>query len=133
VLTCKNLAGEKALVDEKKRRRRGTKIPLKADEKRTHTVSVRLNREELAMLDERRAHVVMQRGEYLRAAGLHQRLPASIPEINREAWASLSRSAANLNQIARKINLADPKSVPSLEDVRETLADFRLRLIGAKR
>lgn len=85
------------------------------------------------MLDERRAYVAMQRGEYLRAAGLHQRLPASIPEINREAWASLSRSAANLNQIARKINLAYPEGVPSLEDVRETLADFRLRLIGAKR
>ncbi|MBJ3115112.1 MobC family plasmid mobilization relaxosome protein [Salmonella enterica subsp. enterica serovar Typhimurium] len=45
----------------------------------------------------------MQRGEYLRAAALH-RLPPTIPAANREQWAELARTAANLNQIARKIN-----------------------------
>ena len=45
----------------------------------------------------------MQRGEYLRAAALH-RLPPTIPAANREQWAELARTAANLNQIARHLN-----------------------------
>jgi hypothetical protein len=58
-----------------------------ATDKRGHTVSVRLNDAELARLDSQRDAVQMQRGEYLRAAALH-RLPPTIPEVNREAWAS---------------------------------------------
>ncbi len=77
--------------------------PLDASDKRTHTVSVRLNDRELALLDSRRGAVQMQRGEYLRAAALH-RLPPTIPAVNREMWAELARTAANLNQIARHLN-----------------------------
>jgi len=77
--------------------------PLDATDKRGYTVSVRLNDAELARLDSQRDAVQMQRGEYLRAAALH-RLPPTIPEVNREAWAALARTAANLNQIARHLN-----------------------------
>lgn len=90
------------MVDESKRRRRGP-APLDAADKRGHTVSVRLNDAELARLDSRRDAVRMQRGEYLRAAALH-RLPPTIPSVNREHWAELARTAANLNQIARHLN-----------------------------
>ena len=85
-------------TDESKRRRRGP-APLDATDKRGHTVSVRLNDAELARLDSQRDAVQMQRGEYLRAAALH-RLPPTIPEVNREAWAALARTAANLNHRA---------------------------------
>ncbi|MBJ2901571.1 plasmid mobilization relaxosome protein MobC [Salmonella enterica subsp. enterica serovar Derby] len=64
---------------------------------------MRLNDAELARLDSQRDAVQMQRGEYLRAAALH-RLPPTIPAANREQWAELARTAANLNQIARKVN-----------------------------
>ena len=89
-------------TDESKRRRRGP-APLDATDKRGHTVSVRLNDAELARLDSQRDAVQMQLGEYLRAAALH-RLPPTIPAANREQWAELARTAANLNQIARHLN-----------------------------
>ncbi|EBY5440606.1 MULTISPECIES: plasmid mobilization protein [Enterobacteriaceae] len=114
-------------TDESKRRRRGP-APLDATDKRGHTVSVRLNDAELARLDSQRDAVQMQRGEYLRAAALH-RLPPTIPEVNREAWAALARTAANLNQIAHRLNAGD--ALP-LAEVRATLDAFRRDLIGVK-
>ena len=114
-------------TDESKRRRRGP-VPLDAADKRVHSVSVRLNDAELARLETQRGKVQMQRGEYLRAAALH-RLPRSIPELNREAWASLARSAANLNQIAHRMNAGDV--VPVVE-VRVILDAFRRELLGVR-
>lgn len=103
--------------------------PLPADERRTHCVSVRLNARELQLLDERRARVGMQRGEYLRVAAL-KRIPRSIPEINRRAYSELARAAANLNQIARHLNAGDALSdALSLDEVRKALHQFRLALI----
>ncbi|RYE63621.1 MAG: plasmid mobilization relaxosome protein MobC, partial [Oxalobacteraceae bacterium] len=104
------------------------------DVKREHTVSVRLNVAELAQLDQVRGAVGMQRGEYLRAAALH-RLPPTIPALNREAWAGLSRSAANLNQIAHRLNLAehnDKSPMPAIGEIAQALGDFRRRLIGVE-
>jgi hypothetical protein len=114
-------------TDESKRRRRGP-APLDAADKRGNTVSVRLNDAELARLDSQRDAVQMQRGEYLRAAALH-RLPPTIPALNREAWAELARTAANLNQIARGLNVGD--ALP-LAEVRAILDDLRRALIGVK-
>ena len=62
------------------------------------------------------------------AAALH-RLPPTIPEVNREAWAALARTAANLNQIAHRLNAGD--ALP-LAEVRATLDAFRRDLIGVK-
>lgn len=114
-------------TDESKRRRRGP-APLDAADKRGHTVSVRLNDAELERLDSQRAAVQMQRGEYLRAAALH-RLPPTIPEVNREAWIALARTAANLNQIAHRLNAGDALS---LAEVQATLDALRRDLIGVK-
>jgi hypothetical protein len=108
------------------RRRRGP-APLDEIERRGHCVSVRLSAAELAALDERRAAVRMQRGAYLRAAAL-LRLPPSVPEVNREAWASLARAAGNLNQIARHLAGGDAVVV---SEIRAALAEFRRGLIGA--
>lgn len=115
------------ITDDSKRRRRGP-APLSDREKRVHTVSVRLNDAELAKLDKQRDAVQMQRGEYLRAAALH-RLPQTIPDINKESWVSLSRTAANLNQIAHQINAGN---MLPLDEIRSVLDDLRRELIGAK-
>lgn len=112
-------------IDESKRRRRGP-APLDAADKRVHVVSVRLNAVELARLDSLRDAVRMQRGEYLRAAAL-DRLPPAVPAVNREAWVALARSAANLNQIAHRLNAGD---MLPLDEVRKKLEAFRRDLIG---
>ena len=56
------------------------------------------------------------------------RLPPMIPAVNQQAWVALSRSASNLNQIAKKLNEGDQAD---FEEVREVLAAFRAALIGA--
>lgn len=120
-------------IDHSKTARRGPDL-LPERELRTHTVSVRLNGAELAQLDEQRAPVQMQRGEYLRCAALHQ-LPPTIPPVNQAAFVALARSAANLNQVARALNSAArgaPEPAPSIVEIVDALDDFRRSLIGAQ-
>lgn len=120
------MISEVAVSTEKKRSRRGP-VPLSPEEKRNHTVSVRLNPAELEWLDAGRAINGMQRGEYLRVAALGK-LPPVVPQVNREAWVKLARAAANLNQIAHRFNVGDD---PHYHDVVDALFEFRCSLIGA--
>ena len=118
------------LIDYRKISRRGPE-PLPVKDLRTHVVSVRLNVAELAALDEHRAPVQMQRGEYLRCAALH-RLPPTIPALNREAWISLARAAGNLNAVTRRLHEAAhgiDVTAPSIDEISRMLADFRRTLI----
>lgn len=103
--------------------------PLDAKDKRTHTVSVRLNAAELERLDALRAPRKLQRGAYMRAAFLES-LPPFVPEINKEAWLSLSKAAANLNQLSKKMNVVGMVEVSLI--MRE-LADFRQTLLRASK
>lgn len=113
-------------IDESKRRRRHFASAVLSDEdKRKHCVSTRLNVHELAQLDELRSQVQMERGEYLRTAALHK-LPPTIPAINRDAWSSLASTTANLNQIARALNMGGDVE---MEAVRAELKSLRLKLI----
>jgi len=114
-------------VDDTRRSRRGPS-PLGAQAKRGHTVSVRLNPAELALLDDRRAGVRMQRGEYLRSAALHV-LPPTVPKVNRAAWAALARTAANLNQIAHRMNAGHEVAFDELQAMVTALRDD---LIGTR-
>lgn len=91
-----------AMTQPTESRRRGPR-PKPAAEKRSHQTNVWLNAAELEWVDAERAKRDMQRGPFLRESAM-RRLPPSIPAINREAWAALARSAANLNQIAKAIN-----------------------------
>lgn len=120
-------------TDEKKRSKRGaggTAAAVAQEDMRNHCVSTRMNKAELATLDQQRAIVKMQRGEYLRAASLYA-LPQAIPGLNATAYAELARSAANLNQIARYVNsTADLSSV--IKDLQVSLEQFRSALIGMK-
>ena len=108
-----------------RRHRRGPR-PKPPEQLRTHCVSVRLSTAELEQLDQRRGP--LQRGEWLRVAALDV-LPPTIPELNRDAWEALSRSASNLNQLAYRLNTGD---VPELGEVLAELRAFRSALIGAR-
>lgn len=112
------------------RRKRGPK-PLALAALRVHTVSVRLNPSELADLDSARKGVRMQRGEYLRHASIGK-LPPTIPEINREAWANLARVCGNLNQFQTAINekRATGYSQEVIEELRELVQKLRSELLG---
>ena len=94
-------------------------------EKRHHCVSMRMNKSELKELDRRRDR--MQRGAYVRQA-LLGKTPAIIPEINRQAYSELARSASNLNQIARHLNSGGQADV---HEIVMALIEFRSKLIGA--
>lgn len=112
------------------RRKSGPK-PLALADKRDHCVSVRLNSAELADLDSARAGVKMQRGEYLRSASRGV-LPPTIPQINREAWASLARVAANLNQYQAQINAGGVHGHPPevIQELAELVQKLRAELLG---
>lgn len=71
---------------------------------RIHCVSVRLNKEELELLNASRGD--KRKGEWLRMASLHK-LPPAIPAINIEAWQSLTTISQKLNKL---INHLDTKS-----------------------
>lgn len=97
---------------------------LSPDLKRAHCISVRMNIGELAELDDKRGRI--PRGEWLRLAS-ENKLPPSIPLLNRQAWIELSRAASNLNQLSRKLNSDEEVD---MYELRQVLADFRLRLLG---
>lgn len=108
-----------------RRHRRGPK-PKPPEELRTHCVSVRLSAAELEQLDAKRGP--LQRGEWLRVAAL-DRLPPIIPELNRQTYSELARSAANLNQLAFRANSGE---MPELGELRAALKQFRDALIGVR-
>lgn len=115
------------MTDKSPKHKSGPK-PLDPKNKRTHTVSVRMNEAELAHLDALRAPRKLQRGAYMRSA-FAQSLPPAVPELNREAWLDLSKSAANLNQIAKHLNQGKPVGVGLILDA---VAKFRCSLIKAE-
>ncbi|WP_136086827.1 hypothetical protein [Klebsiella variicola] len=61
---------------------------------RTHCVSVRLNNDELQLLNTKRGET--SKGEWLRLASL-AKFPPIVPPINIEAWKSLSEISQKLN------------------------------------
>ena len=107
--------------------RAGTRI--RGEDKRINTVSVRLNDAELAELDAKRRAVSMTKGQFMRIAALSRNPPRPIPEMNRQAWSSLGRSAANLNQISQRMNAQERVEI---DEIRTALATFRRALIGAR-
>ncbi|EBX8915120.1 hypothetical protein [Enterobacter bugandensis] len=71
---------------------------------RIHCVSVRFNKEELELLNANRGN--KSKGEWLRLTSL-DKLPVIVPEINIEAWKSLSDISQKLNRL---ISHLDTKS-----------------------
>jgi hypothetical protein len=111
------------MVEMTQKRGRGRK-PVPDDKKRKHAVTCRLTDEEQAHVEALRGAI--SAGEWIRRAALSAP-PRIVPQLNREAWAELSRAAANLNQIAKAVNI----DLEELVNVQEHLKAFRLALIGA--
>ncbi|WP_407719322.1 hypothetical protein [Pectobacterium atrosepticum] len=98
---------------------------------RSYCVSVRLNNEELSLLNTKRGRY--RKGEWLRMASL-QKIPPIIPAINLNAWKAISEISQKLNRIATHI---DGKSKESqlthteLFAVKRQLEELRQHLLNA--
>ncbi|WP_409359776.1 hypothetical protein [Lonsdalea britannica] len=105
------------------------KMPIEA--LRSYCVSVRLNIEELQILEVKRGSY--KKGEWLRMASL-QKIPPIIPAINLNSWKALSEISQKLNRIATHI---DGKSKESqlthteLFAVKRQLEELRCNLLRA--
>lgn len=118
-------------------RKRGRK-KLRLDQARRHAVTCRLTDAELDRVDLGRGadlvdpdrKAAISRGEYIRLAAL-KAPPRVVPEINREAWVELARTAANLNQAMAAYNAkGNLKAGDLIIQIRKELADLRLMMIG---
>ncbi|EKC7001214.1 ATP-binding protein [Cronobacter sakazakii] len=77
------------------------------NEIRSHCISVRLNEEELIILDSKRGQY--KKGEWLRIASLNK-LPPVLPVINREAWVKLGNLSQDLNHLLNHLDSKSPDS-----------------------
>ncbi|MEQ9916428.1 hypothetical protein ABRQ01_07130 [Pectobacterium aroidearum] len=96
---------------------------------RCHCVSVRLNNEELSLLNERRGH--HRKAEWLRMAFQHN-LPSVIPPVNLEAWKILGEISQKLNKLV--VHLDEKSAGSSLTQtelfaVKRQIAELRQHLI----
>ena len=103
--------------------------PLPPDQLRSKRLSVYVTEDEFSELTRRAELVSMRTPAYLRESGL-ERLPPTVPEINQIAWLELSKSAANLNQIARHLNQGKLVGVGVILDAVNV---FRCNLTKAER
>ena len=110
--------------------RRGP-TPKPASEHRNTRVSVYFSDNELAALDRRRGG--RSRGQWLRDAGLGE-LPALVPELNREAWADLSRVAVLLNRYIVAIEVGNARGMPPsvVTELRDHVQQLRNDLLGIR-
>ena len=74
---------------------------------RIHCVSVRFNKEELDILNKNRGD--KSKGEWLRLTSLNK-LPVIVPEINIEAWKSLSDISQKLNRLITHLDTKSSNS-----------------------
>ncbi|EBE8786114.1 ATP-binding protein [Salmonella enterica] len=111
--------------------RRGKFYTDKLTEKeiRHHCISVRLNEEELILLDRKRGQY--KKGEWLRMASLNK-LPPVLPEINREAWIKLGSLSQDLNHLLSHLDSKSPDSEltrTELFALRRQIKTLRVHLI----
>ena len=90
---------------------------------RTHCISVRLNQDELQLLNTKRGD--KSKGEWLRLA---------VPAINIEAWKSLSEISQKLNKLVAHLdNKSQGSSLTQTElfAVKRQISELRMKLITA--
>lgn len=112
--------------------RRGGGRPKASPETIRHTVGVRLNAAEWAVIGRKADALGIRPTTWMRLAALSRQLPPQrVPEINREVYAELARLAGNINQLARAAN-AGRVVVPLqlLKAVQDKLTHLRLELLG---
>lgn len=112
-------------IETKKKRKRGPSPD--PENKRNKRVSVYFSSSEYEKLISITGDKKLV-SEHLRNSGLrNESYRVVIPELNREAYASLARLSANLNQVAKSLNVGD---YIEIDDIQDALKALRLSLIG---
>ncbi|MBN3124367.1 MULTISPECIES: hypothetical protein [Pectobacterium] len=121
----------KIVVSKHSRNGSVNEAKLSHNQLRSHCVSVRLNDEELTLLDEKRGR--HRKGEWLRLSLLNK-LPAVVPAINIEAWKSLSEISQKLNKLVAHLDSKSHESCLTKTElfvVNRQISELRLNLITA--
>lgn len=121
----------KIVVSMHSRNRSVNEAKLSPNQLRSHCVSVRLNDEELTLLNERRGR--HRKGEWLRLSLLNK-LPAVVPAINIEAWKILGEISQKLNKLVAHLdNKSQGSSLTQTElfAVKRQISELRINLVGA--
>jgi hypothetical protein len=121
----------KIVVSKHSRNGSVNEAKLSHNQLRSHCVSVRLNDEELTLLNEKRGR--HRKGEWVRLA-LIEKLPVTVPPINLEAWKSLSEISQKLNKLVAHLdNKSQGSSLTQTElfAVKRQISELRMKLITA--
>ncbi|EIQ0421114.1 hypothetical protein LUL31_003746 [Escherichia coli] len=121
----------KIVVSKHSRNGSVNEAKLSHNQLRSHCVSVRLNDEELTLLNERRGR--HRKGEWLRLSLLNK-LPAVVPAINIEAWKILGEISQKLNKLVAHLdNKSQGSSLTQTElfAVKRQISELRINLVGA--
>ncbi|CAM7086112.1 Uncharacterised protein [Klebsiella pneumoniae] len=121
----------KIVVSKHSRNGSVNEAKLSYNQLRSHCVSVRLNDEELTLLNEKRGR--HRKGEWLRLSLLNK-LPAVVPAINFEAWKTLGEISQKLNKLVAHLNsksYESPLTQTELFAVKRQVSELRLHLITA--
>ncbi|EKS6587299.1 hypothetical protein [Citrobacter sp. Cb127] len=121
----------KIVVSKHSRNGSVNEAKLSHNQLRSHCISVRLNDEELTLLNEKRGR--HRKGEWLRLSLLNK-LPAVVPAINFEAWKSLSEISQKLNKLVAHLdNKSQGSSLTQTElfAVKRQISELRINLVGA--
>lgn len=97
---------------------------------RTHCVSVRLNHDELQLLNAKRGD--KSKGEWLRLASL-DKLPIVVPSINIEAWKSLADISQKLNKLLHHLEAKSDGSTltkTELFAIKRQISELRIHLVS---
>ena len=121
----------KIVVSKHSRNGSVNEAKLSYNQLRSHYVSVRLNDEELTLLNEKRGR--HRKGEWLRLSLLNK-LPAVVPAINFEAWKTLGEISQKLNKLVAHLDsksYESPLTQTELFAVKRQVSELRLHLITA--
>ena len=116
-------------VSKPSRNRSMNEAKFSRNQLRSYCVSVRLNNEELTLLNEKRGR--HRKGEWLRLSLLNK-FPAVIPAINIEAWKSLSEISQKLNKLVAHLDnksQGSPLTQTELFAVKRQISELRMKLI----
>ncbi len=106
----------------------------KLENPRSVHLGFRANKDEAQKIHDQAKARGISPGEFCRLAALGKKIPSgTVPEINRQTWAELSRIGNNLNQVARHLNQGSGNSdlAPVLDDVLSQVRKIQLEIIEA--
>lgn len=114
-----------SIVNPKKHRGRSL---LPSGRFRSKRISVYVSDEELEKLEISAKLENMSISAFLREIGINRKITPKPAKLDLQAYSELSRSASNLNQIAKVLN-SNPEAVIDLDNTKNALSEFRRSLI----